>query len=117
MQRIDLTEEQIGQIEKLAAVLNQAQLADFLGFSDRTLRDIFARDERASAAYKKGRATAIANVGSGLLQAALEGDASRQMFYLKTQAGWRETQEIQVTAAEPFTELAITRASARTNAD
>lgn len=111
MERIDLTDEDRQNIEKLAGVLNQAQLADFLGMGERTLRDIFARDPEASAAYKRGRAGAIANVGKGLLQAALDGDAVRQMFYLKTQAGWRETQEIEVKQAEPFTGLLIERAS------
>ena len=111
-----LTDEQVQSVERLAAVLNQSQIADFLGIGERTLRDILVRDEAVSAAYKRGRARAIEGVGSKLLQAALEGDAVRQMFYLKTQAGWRETQDIMIKAEAPFDGFMLQRAQSD-NAD
>ena len=45
MEKIELTDSQREQIQTLAPRLTQAQLADYLGFSERTLRNIFDRDE------------------------------------------------------------------------
>lgn len=47
--------------------------------------------------YKKGKAKAIGAVAQGLLQQARDGNTTAAMFYLKTQAGWRETQQIDHT--------------------
>jgi hypothetical protein len=87
-----LTPEQINEVEKLAAYLNQDQIADYLEIPARTLRAIISRDEAVSAAYKKGRAKAIGNVSQSLLKSAVEGNTTAQIFYLKTQAGWKEAQ-------------------------
>lgn len=88
--RTVVSEEQLIEIEALASVCNQVQIADYLGIAERTFRDIMERQEEVSAAYKRGRAKAIARVGRGLLQAALNGDSTSRIFYLKTQAGWSE---------------------------
>jgi len=85
-----LSTQQIAEIEKLAAYLNQDQIADYLEIPTRTLRAILSRDEVVSAAYKKGRAKAIGSVSQSLLKSATEGNTTAQIFYLKTQAGWRE---------------------------
>ena len=45
---IELTEEQRGEIETLAALLNQDQIADYLGISRTTFRAIMERDRRNS---------------------------------------------------------------------
>ena len=95
--KIELTEEQIAHIEKLAPVLTQEQLADFLGISDRTFRNKMWEDERVYAAYKRGRGDAVANVGKNLIQQALDGNTTAAIFFLKTQAGWREKQELEVS--------------------
>ena len=90
-QKTELNEAQIKEIETLAAVLNQDQIADYLSIPSRTLRAIISRDEHVSAAYKKGRARAIGKVSQSLLRSATEGNTTAQIFYLKTQAGWKET--------------------------
>jgi hypothetical protein len=89
--KTELTPDQVRELETLAAVLNQAQIADYLGIPDRTLRAIMERDENVSAAYKRGRAKAIGAVSQSLLKSARDGNTTAQIFYLKTQAGWRET--------------------------
>ena len=89
-----LTDGQIEEVEKLAAVLTQAQLADFFGMSERTFRDRKTEDDRIDAAYKKGRAAALANVGTSLLTRALNGNMTAAIFYLKTQGGWKEPREV-----------------------
>jgi hypothetical protein len=44
-----------------------------------------------------GRAEMIAKVAGNLVQKALSGDTTCAIFYLKTQAGWRETQNLDLT--------------------
>lgn len=89
--RTELTPEQIREVETLAAVLNQQQIADYLGIPHRTFQAILERDDDVSASYKRGRARAIGSVSQSLLKSAREGNTTAQIFYLKTQAGWRET--------------------------
>ena len=82
-------------IEGLAAVLSVEQIADHLGIGRTTFYAIRERQPEISEHYKRGKASAINKVANGLLQAALDGDAVRQMFYLKTQAGWKETKVVE----------------------
>jgi hypothetical protein len=93
--RKNLTPDQITQVEKLAAVLKLEDIADFLGISERTLRQRMTEDPTISAAYKKGRQRAIAGVATSLLQQARDGNLTAMIFYLKTQAGWRETKHVE----------------------
>lgn len=90
----ELTEKEIGQVENLASLLNQEQIADFLGICSRTFRRLCERDDRVKTAYKKGKAAALVGVGQSLLKQARGGNTSAQMFYLKTQGGWREKVDI-----------------------
>lgn len=90
--RKNLTPEQITELEKLAAVLTLDQIADFFGISDRTLRTRIHEDDVILAAYKRGKQRAIVNVAGNLIKQANNGNTTAMIFYLKTQAGWRETQ-------------------------
>jgi len=90
-----LTDEQIVELEALAAYLTQEQIADYFGMAERTLRKRMDEDESVRAAYKTGRAKAIRDVAKGVLQRAREGDNACAFFYLKTQAGWRETKNLE----------------------
>jgi hypothetical protein len=86
-----LTDEQMSQVEALAAYLSQDQIADYLGTTRPTFAAMVARDADISLRYKRGKAKAIGIVAQGLLQKARDGDTTSAIFYLKTQAGWRET--------------------------
>ena len=88
---IMLTETQRAEVETLAALLSQEQIADYLGIARTTFRAICAREPDVSERYKRGKAKAIAHVANGLLQKARSGCTTSSIFYLKTQAGWRET--------------------------
>ena len=90
-QQIELTPEQIAQVETLASVLSQEQIADYLGIAKSTFQAILDRDPVVFGRYKKGKSKAIASVAQGLLKKALSGDTASAIFYLKTQAGWVET--------------------------
>lgn len=85
---ITLDPDQVREVETLAALLNQDQIADYLGIARNTFRAICARDEEVAARYKRGKAKAIAHVANGLLQKARAGDTTCAIFYLKTQADW-----------------------------
>ena len=95
-----LTAEQMLQVEALAAYLTQDQIADYFGISDKTLREMMLRDEDISTAYKRGKARAVGSIAQSLLTKARNGDTTSQIFYLKTQAGWRETQKLEHTGPD-----------------
>lgn len=85
-----LSTKQIDQVEALAAVCTKAQLAAYFGVTEKTFRAIEQRQPEVFTAYRRGRARAVADIGSILYQKALEGDIRAMQFYLKTQAGWSE---------------------------
>jgi len=89
----ELTEEELIEVGALAAVLTQEQIADYLGVSRTTFHEILKRDERVSEQYKKGKARAIATIAKNLINQAMSGNTTAAIFYLKTQAGWRETED------------------------
>lgn len=98
--RTELTDKQAAQVEALAAYLSKQQIADYLGVSRVTFDAILERDEVVSLHYKKGKAKAIANVAQGLVKQAIEGNMTAAIFYLKTQAGWKETQVVDNTSSD-----------------
>ncbi len=94
--KIVLTDEQRAELKTLGAVLNQQQLADYFGFTKETLSQIFKRDQEALLMYKKGKSRAIADIAGSLISKARDGDTASAIFYLKTQAGWREVSRDEV---------------------
>lgn len=95
----ELTDEQKVQVEALAAYLTQEQIADYFGIGKTTWFAMMDRDAEIAERYKRGKAKAIGAVAQGLLQQARAGDKVAAMFYLKTQAGWRETSRHELTGA------------------
>lgn len=89
-----LSPEQIAEVQTLSAVLSQEQIADYFGIGRTTFHEVMKRQPEVSEQYKKGKAKAIASVASNLITSAREGNTASQIFYLKTQAGWKE-QEVQ----------------------
>lgn len=88
-------DKQIGECEVLAAVLTKAQIADYFGIHEDTLRAVEERQEEVFRALKKGKAKAVAGIGRGVLARALAGDNSASFFYLKCQGGWSEKIQIE----------------------
>ena len=89
---VELTAEQIIELKALASVLNKSQVADYFGISENTLRAIEKRQPEVFAAYKKGRVNQIVGMGTNLIQLAKKGNVTANIFYLKTQAGWKESE-------------------------
>lgn len=88
--KMKLTPEQRESVGKLAGLLTQEQLADFLGVSRSTFKNMLERDDELNNLYKKGRAKLLAGVAHNLAQKALDGNITAIIFYLKTQASWHE---------------------------
>lgn len=74
---------------KLYAGLGSTQddIARLMGKASSTFRVC----EAAKAAFEDGKAEIKAKVAGKLVEKALKGDTVSQIFYLKTQAGWKET--------------------------
>lgn len=63
----------------------QAVIADILGIDEKTLR-LYYREE-----LDVSKAKANATIGGALFNKAKGGDTAAMIFWMKTQAGWKET--------------------------
>ena len=97
---VEFDEDQIIMVGKLASVLTKAQLSDYFGISETTFRAIEERQPEVSDAYKKGKSKAIASVASNLVNQAQNGNTTAAIFYLKTQAGWKEQDTTTISTNE-----------------
>jgi hypothetical protein len=86
------TPEQVIELQALSSVLNKSQVADYFDITEKTLREIEKRQPEVSTAYKKGKAKQVAGMGMNLVKLAKAGNVSANIFYLKTQGGWKEEQ-------------------------
>lgn len=93
---ITLTDGQRAEVETLAAVLNAEQIADFLCVGRTTFFALLNRDEDLAERYKRGKARAIGAVAQSLVTKARAGNVTAMIFFLKTQAGWREGVDLSV---------------------
>jgi hypothetical protein len=97
---IVLSDEDVGKVEKMAAVLTQDQIADYFGFTAKTLRNIMKRQPEVRTAYNRGKALAIMDVANNLVIKAQEGDVQAAKFFLSHQAGWSEKTKTEITGAD-----------------
>ena len=89
------------QVEALAAQgLTQQQIADALGISVSTLDNRKRDNEEFRDAIKRGKAKGIAKVTNKLFEQIQSGNVTATIFFLKTQAGWKEAQVIDHTSSD-----------------
>lgn len=75
--------------------VQQMEVAVYLGISDRTLRKHYRRE------LDTATITANAQVARSLFKNAVDNsNVSAQIFWLKTRAGFREKQEIDLTSSD-----------------
>ena len=95
--QIELDAQQIRDVELLAAFLPIAKIADYLGISEKSFRNLKKRDEDVFTAYKRGAAKAQAHAGNILMKfMQYDGEDNAQLqlkfqaakFYAQTKAGW-----------------------------
>lgn len=96
----EFSDGQVAQVEKLAAMLPIAKIADFFGIHEDTLRKRFMDDERVFRAYTRGRANVEAAMARSVIVAGTNGDLAAAQFYLRTQAGWSDKQKHEVSGPE-----------------
>jgi len=84
------TQRQTVQMHTMVGT-TQADVAQILGIDEKTLRKHY-RDE-----LDLSKAKANATIGGALFNKAKGGDTTAMIFWMKTQAGWREKQEFEVT--------------------
>nr|DAK23383.1 MAG TPA: Sf6 terminase small subunit gp1, octamer, DNA-binding, CAPS buffer.65A [Caudoviricetes sp.] len=89
-----MDDEKLAQIEALGSVLSIEQIADYFGIGKTTFYRVVERQPEVMERYKRGQAKAIGSVAQSLLTQAREGNLTAAIFYLKTRAGWRETQVV-----------------------
>jgi hypothetical protein len=85
----------------------QSTIARVLGIDEKTLR-LHYRDE-----LDISKAKANATIGGALFNKAKSGDTAAMIFWMKTQAGWRETQAVDHTnngGAFEFPDVILMRA-------
>jgi len=79
-------------VEKMASQgLSQRDIAAALGISEDTLGRRKKDNADFAAAIKKGKALGITTVTSELMKQIKAGNTTAAIFFLKTQAGWKET--------------------------
>jgi len=91
--KVALTSQELTQLEKMAGFLSQREAAAILGISENTMTKLIREDESVNTAWKKGRANANLEVSQSLYKNATQKmNPLAQMFWLKCQSGWVESQ-------------------------
>lgn len=87
----------LAEVERLAGQgLTDQQIADSLGISRRTLANRKKDSAQIAQAIKRGKAKGIETVTNALFhKITKERNTTAIIFYLKAQAGWKETQLIE----------------------
>ena len=87
------TNENRAKVEKLAAAgIRYEDIALFLDITRPTLDKYYKKE------LKIGHIKANAAVASKVYQEAINGNMTAALFWLKTRAGWRETQKVEMSA-------------------
>ena len=91
--RIKFTAEDIKQIETYAGLgISESNIAMLLNVHYDALRNNKKRNAEFSQALKRGRSKCNIKVSSALYSAAIGGNITAQIFFLKARAGWSETE-------------------------
>lgn len=98
--KIDFTDADYEKIETMAGYgLPLSKIAPLFGRSLRTFQNYKDSDERLQIALEAGKAKSHLNVAKTAYDLAVSGDCPQlTMFWLKTRAGWKETDAIEVKA-------------------
>jgi hypothetical protein len=90
---IVFTEEMLKEVDQLADKLTVEQMASYFGISKTSFYNVSKRQPELIERYKKGKSKRIEQVVSKLYEKIESGDTVSILFYLKTQAGWREQEQ------------------------
>lgn len=113
------TDEDYERLKALGGKVPQEIIALFYGVSHATFKRAIKKDKLAKEALAYGRAVAVINVAETLYKKAVEGrQPAWAFFFLKTQGGYRETNNVELTgkdgkAIETKNKLTVTIKDAR----
>lgn len=96
--KMNVTAEQLEELARSG--LSVAQIAGSLGMSESTLRNRLRESEALQLAIDKGRADSVEKVANKLFEAAMNGNVTAMIFFLKCRAGWKETERHELTGAD-----------------
>jgi len=104
--KFEVTSEILNEIEELAGNgLTQQQIHNYYGISNGTWYSYVRENPEIAEAIKRGKSKVISEVAGLLVRLALEGNLTAAIFYLKTQAGWREVEKMESPKEEkPYEE-------------
>lgn len=92
----------LDKVEMLASRgLTLEQIATSLGISVKTLERRKRDMTEMSDAIKRGRDKGVALIANKLYAEAKDGNVAAMIFFLKTQGGWKEKQEVDVKHSAP----------------
>lgn len=74
--------------------LTYKQCCDLYGISEDTLNRRRKQEPDLELACQQGKAVGIAKVTNALYTAAINGNITAQIFFLKNQAGWKDKQDL-----------------------
>lgn len=94
-------ESMLQEVDQLADKLTVEQMANYFNIGKTTFYAVCKRQPELMERYKKGKSKRISQVVSKLYEKIEDGDTASILFYLKTQAGWKE-QEAQTTELPPI---------------
>lgn len=98
--KIEFTDEDIKKVEELASSLTQQQIADYFCICVNTFKRLMEDDKRVFDSYRRGKAMAVIDVAGSVLSEARSGNMQAAIFYLKTQAGWKETDRKEISGID-----------------
>ena len=90
----------LAKVEALASrLLTKEQIAISLGISVDTLYSRQRESQDFQDAIKRGREKGVATVANKLVESAIEGNTTAQIFILKTHGGqdWKDKQDVNLT--------------------
>jgi hypothetical protein len=97
----EITDDIIQKAESYASRgLNREQIADALGMGLSTMYEKMEKYPDFMEALKRGKAKGIAHVANCLIKNAENGNASAQIFYLKCQANWKDTDTLEISGKD-----------------
>lgn len=90
----------LAKVEALASrLLTKEQIAISLGISERTLYTNQKESAEFAEAIKRGREKGVAAVANKLVESAMDGNTTAQIFVLKTHGGpdWKDRQDVNLS--------------------
>lgn len=88
---IKVTPKMIEEVKRLSGLgLRRSDIAAYFGMAYSTLCKKAAANPELRIAFKQGKAQQVSEVAGELITQIRQGSTSATIFYLKTQAGWKE---------------------------